>query len=126
VQGKCLFNLTKPFLLCNPMNKTAVQPPRLTSAVIDESTALTTKSLLCYKVKTAKKFADADAADLALQTVGAEISPKQAKHIKHAVKDGNEVHTTPGNQFPGPVRVNTASREMVCVPTDIADINEVP
>jgi len=35
VQGKCLFTLTKAFLLCNPMHKSAVVAPRLTSAVID-------------------------------------------------------------------------------------------
>jgi hypothetical protein len=38
------------------------------------------------------------------------------------VKNGNPVHTAPGNQFPRPVLVDTSGSELVCIPTNVTSI----
>ena len=122
VAGMCLFDLGKPKELCNPMNKSAVQPPRATNAVIDGSTAHATQSLLCYGAKLAGDFTSSNAASLAGASVGDAVDPKQSKHAAHSVKDGNPVYTTPGNQFPNPTLLNTKKQEMVCIPTEVLGV----
>jgi hypothetical protein len=123
--GKCLFDLKKVKELCNPMDKSAVQPPRETSASITPSTATTTRSLLCYQAKLAAKFTNSNAASLANAVVGAKIEPGQSKHTKRGVKTGNPVHTAPGNLFPNPVLVDTSNHELVCIPTDVTSVAPV-
>jgi len=126
VQGMCLLNLLKPFLLCDPMSKSAVQPPRSTSAIINGSTAVTTKSLLCYRVGTATAFRSSATAALAGVSVGTKIKPAQAPIVKRRVASGSGVYTGPGNLFPGPAQVNETRREMVCIPTDVNGATPAP
>lgn len=126
VSGSCLFDLTKPVELCNPADKTAVEPPRTTVAVIQESSAARDESLLCYKVKRAKKLKDPAAATLVGGSVGDKLAPKQAKHAKRTVKAANPVYVTAGNQFPAPVAVDTRGDEMACVPTSVLGVAALP
>lgn len=126
VEGACLFNLKKAVELCNPIDKSAVVPPRETSAVIDGSVAATTQSLLCYRVSLATKFTYGPAAALADTTVGTVLDPKQTKHVKRGQKTGNPVHTTAGNQFPGPVEVDTSKQYVACLPTDVTGFSPAP
>ena len=126
VAGMCLFDLKQPKELCNPMNKSAVELPRETTAVIDGSTASATQSLLCYGVKLAGDFTSTSTATLAGVSVGDSVDPKQSKHAAHTVKDGNPVYTTPGNQFPNPTVLNTKKQEMICVPTDVLGVTPAP
>jgi hypothetical protein len=123
--GKCLFDLTKVKQLCNPINKTAVVPPRETSATITPSLATVPRSLLCYQAKLAGKFISTAAAALADAAVGDAIAPGQAKHTKRGVKTGNPVHTVPGNQFTAPVLVDTSNHELVCIPTSVTSVAPV-
>ena len=126
VAGMCLFDLKNPKELCNPMNKSAVELPRETTAVIDGSTAGATQSLLCYGLKLAGAFSSTSAATLAGASVGASVDPKQSKHAAHTVKSGNPVYTTPGNQFPNPTVLDTKKQEMVCIPTDVLGVAPAP
>jgi hypothetical protein len=126
VEGACLLDLKKPVELCNPVDKTAVVPPRVTAAVIDGSMAGSTKSLLCYKVGLATKFKYGPAATLGSSTLGAAIDPKQAKHVKRGLATGNPVRTTAGNQFPWPTMLNTSKHNLACIPTDIIGVTVAP
>lgn len=124
--GKCLFDLKKVKELCNPMDKTAVEAPRQTSATITASNATTPRSLLCYQPKLARKFNDAFIASALGVAVGDKLEPGQAKHFKRGVKTGNPVHTAPGNLFPKPLLVDTNKQELVCVPTDVTGVTFAP
>jgi hypothetical protein len=126
VAGACMFDLKKVKELCNPMNKRAVEPPRTTTAVIEESTAASTTSLLCYQVKLGSRFRGGDAAALAQAAIGDKLDPKQAKHMKRRVKDGNPLRTAPGNSVPAPSLVDTKKQEMVCVPTEVVAVSVLP
>ena len=126
VQNRCLFDLKKVKELCNPMDKNSVLPPRETLAFISGSNATTTTSLLCYQAKRASKFTNSDAATLVGVTVGSKIDPKQSKHLKRRVKDGNPVYTAPGNLFPRPNLLDTNKEELACIPTDVLGVSLVP
>ena len=121
----CLFDLKKMKELCNPIDTTSVVAPRETSAVIAESMASSTQSLLCYQPGLASKIKNATTAGLAsvpLQpavNVGDAIV-KQSKHQKR--RGGGPVYTTPGNLFPAPLVVDTNKQEMVCIPTDVVSV----
>jgi hypothetical protein len=103
-----------------------VVPPRETSAAIDESTALTDVSLLCYKIKLATKITSTDVAMLSGLAVGSRLDPKQAKHVKRGVKNFNPVRVAAGNQFPAPAQVNTMGQAMACVPTQLLAVTQTP
>ena len=127
-EGMCLFDLRKPRELCNPVDKSAVVAPREGHdvAVISGSTATTSASLLCYQAKLASKFANATVAALGGAAVGDKLVPKQAKHLKRRVKDGNPIYIAPGNLFPVPTIVDTSGQAMVCVPTDVISVTALP
>jgi hypothetical protein len=121
VAGKCLFDLKKVKEICDPVDKTAVVPPRLTSATITGSIAtVRTQALLCYQAKLATKIRSTDAGALGGLPVGAAI--KQSKHVPRRLKDGTQVNTFPGNQFPRPLGLDTKKVELVCVPSDVLSI----
>jgi len=128
VEGKCLFDLGKPIELCNPVDKTAVVPPRATTATIDGSTAQTDVSLLCYKLKLASKISSADVATLSGRSIGSKLDPKQAKHVKRGVKTNDPVRVIAGagNWLPAPARIDTKGQAMVCVPTDVLGVAPTP
>jgi hypothetical protein len=126
VEGKCLFDLGKPIELCNPADKTEVVLPRETIATIDESTAQTQLSLLCYKIKLSTKITSTDVASLSGLAVGSKLDPKQAKHVKRGVKTNDPVRIAAGNQFPAPAQVNTKGQAMACVPTDVLGVAAAP
>jgi len=126
VQGRCLYNLNRPIELCNPAIKSAVEPPRFTSAVIDGSAPSAGESLLCYKVTLATKITNADAAILAGASVGSAISPKQSNHVKRTLADSTQIYLAPGNLFPAPQQVDTGKAEMVCVRTTITAVAPLP
>ena len=119
VPGTCLVDLKWRLELCNPIDKTAVEPPRTTSAVIDESTARTTSSLLCYRARLASRVRSATAATLAGIPEGERLRPRQSRHQRRKVSTGSALHVTPGNRFPNPRLVETRRFESVCLPTDV-------
>jgi hypothetical protein len=117
VAGKCLLDLKKVKALCNPIEKGDVGgvPPRFTIAPPGSASApTTTDSLLCYQAKLASKVLSASAA--ALGNVALNTALKQSKHVKRSP------HTTPGNQLPAPLQMDTKGTEMVCVPTLITGV----
>jgi hypothetical protein len=122
VQGACLVDFKKPVELCNPAAKSAVEPPRATNATIDGSTPAVAHSLLCYQAKTATRVTNADAAALASRAVGTVLA--QRTHVPRKLKNGTEVSTAPGNQFPRPVAMDTIKLERVCLPTDVLGVAE--
>ena len=122
VEGHCLFDLKKPAELCNPADKTAVVPPRQTSATIDGSTATEPRSLLCYRIRLASRFRDPTAAAQAGALVDDPISPSQARHVRRRIRDANQLYSTPGNLFPNPVQLETAKQSVLCVPTDVLGV----
>lgn len=124
--GMCLFDFKRVVELCNPIDKSAVEAPRETEAVISESLAVRSTSLLCYQPVLAGSIADPAAAGLIAATVGDKVAPKQSKHAKRRVKDGNPVYTAPGNLFPAPSVVDTIKQELVCLPTEVAFVAAVP
>ena len=119
VAGMCLFDIKKPTELCNPTNKSETVAPRETTATIDASTATATQSLLCYQAKLASKVRSTTAASLAGLIVDDKVDPKQAKHFKRKAKDDTQIYTTPGNQFPNPLEMDTAKTDVLCIPTDV-------
>ena len=118
VEGTCLLDLKPPRLFCSPAAKSAVEPPRVTTAVVDESLpSNVSQSLLCYGAKVASKVRSQDAAALS----GAALDEKvvQAKHVQRSQKAGTAVQIEPSNGFPSPVAVDTKALELVCLPTDV-------
>jgi hypothetical protein len=59
-------------------------------------------------------------------TVGDKVEPKQSKHLRRRVKDGNPLYTAPGNLFPAPLVADSIKQELVCVPTDVVGVAAVP
>jgi endoglucanase len=119
-EGRCLVDLSKAAELCNPVAKSAVEPPRLTSAVIDESTPTSSASLLCMKAKLARKVAGSAAGLLTGLAEGASVS--QTKHVARRTSNGNPVATAPGNQFPNPVALDTSKRAAVCISSEVLSV----
>jgi hypothetical protein len=126
VEGKCLFDLKKPREICNPVIKSAVDPPRTTDAIITGSTPSRTDSLVCYQMGLASKFNSLDAAALVGAPVGSSIIPKQVKHLKRQLKAGTQLYTTPGNGFPKPTQVDTSKGEMACIPSSVVSVVPLP
>jgi hypothetical protein len=124
VAGTCLFDLKQPKEICSPAIKSAVLPPRHTAATIDESTPTGPRSLLCYQAGIASALRNPDAASLAGGTVGDKLV--QRKHVPRTLKAGTAIATAPGNQFPRPVSVDTKKVELLCLPTDVVSIHELP
>lgn len=105
-------------MLCSPVAKSAVEPPRVTTAVLDESfPSNETETLLCYGAKVASKVRSVDAAALAGLVVDEKVA--QAKHVARSEKAGTAVQTAPSNGFPSPTVVDTKAVELVCLPTDV-------
>jgi hypothetical protein len=128
VEGACLFDLKKPVELCSPVGKSEPASPRMSAAIgiIDESTAGSTKSLLCYKLGLSTKYKYAPAAILAGGTLGVALDPKQSKHVKRGLATADEVHTAAGNNFPWPIRLNTSKQSVACVPTEVVGVSVAP
>jgi hypothetical protein len=127
VAGTCLFNLRKVVALCNPVIKSDVggAPPRVTVAPPgSSSTPTSTESLLCYQAKLSSRVLSASAAALGNVSVGTLL--KQRKHVKRALAFGTGPHTTPGNQFPAPLQVDTKKTEFACVPTFVTSVIDKP
>jgi hypothetical protein len=123
VAGTCLFNLKKVKALCNPVVKDDVGgvPPRTTVAPPGStSTPTSIESLLCYQVKLSSRVLGAAAATLGNVSVGTTL--RQSKHVKRALAAGTGPHTTPGNQLPAPLQVDTTKTEFVCVPTFVTSV----
>lgn len=124
VEAKCLYDLKKVREICSPVDKTAVQPTRFTTATIDDSIATVRgQSLLCYQAKLTKKLVSTDAATLGGLLVGDKI--KQRKHVQRRLKNGTQVNVFPGNQFPRPVSVDTKKTELVCIPTEVLSVSDL-
>ncbi len=124
-EGRCLFDIKKIRHLCNPVQTSEVMPTRESSATISPSIPTTTKSLLCYQPGLGSKFKDTAAASTAMANVGDSVDPKQRKHLKRRIADGNPLFTTPGSLFPAPDVVDTSKQELVCVPTEVVGISAV-
>ena len=126
VQGRCLYDMRKPLQLCNPVDMTAVEPPRETSAIIDTSTAEDVRSLLCYKIRLASRAMSANAVAQAGMWFGERISPRQSKHRRRRSAEGTQLYLTPGDQFPAPAEADTVKAQTVCLPTDVLSVAEYP
>src|SRR5262249_26620390 len=120
-EGRCLLELGSTVELCNPAVKSAVEPPRQTSATISGSAPSSATSLLCFKAKLARK-AGSGAAALAGLAPGQSISPAQRKHVPRRARDGDPVGTGPGNSFPAPLFVDTARLDAACVPSNLVAV----
>ena len=127
VEGKCLYNLKKVKSFCNAVSKEDVggTPPRETIAPPGSvSTPTTCQSLLCYQAKLSSKVLSDPAAGLANVVVGSSL--RQSKHAKRSLSAGNAPHTTPGNNVPAPVQMDTKKTEFVCVPTTVNNVISPP
>ena len=124
VEGACLVDMKKPSLLCMPASKSAVEPPRLTSAVIDTSDASNAEeALLCYGVKLARKVRNAETAVLGELAVDERL--EKFTHQARTAKEGTAVRTTPSNGFPAPAAIDTKTLDSLCLPTDILSVSIV-
>lgn len=121
VEGRCLVDLKQPKQICAPAAKSAVLPPRTTSAVIAGSTpAIGDRALVCYAAKLARTVANPAAAALSGLPVGSPV--EQRAHVKRRARDGTQVATQPGNLFPRPVAVDTDALELLCLPSTVASV----
>lgn len=116
-EGRCLLELSKAAELCNPVAKSEVEAPRVTSAVIDGSTPATDKSLLCFKAKVARKVGSGGAGLLAGLVEGATIDPAQTR-----TGTGDPVVVAPGNQFPNPVALKAYKLATVCLSSQVLSV----
>ncbi|HYC54913.1 MAG TPA: glycoside hydrolase family 9 protein [Candidatus Binatia bacterium] len=121
-EGRCLLDAVIPAEICNPVAKSEVEPPRTTSAVIDESVPSTDNSLLCFKAKVARKVKGGGAGLLTGLAAGSSISPAQVKHAARRTSEGTGVALAPGNQFPAPVLADTVKMDLLCVPSQIVSV----
>lgn len=121
VEGMCLFDVRKPAELCNPAGTDNVEPTRTTTAAIDPATAATAQSLLCYRIKPAKKVLAADVATILGLQVGDKLA-KPKKVPKRGIKTGDALLVSPGNAFPAPSLLDTKSQQSVCVPTTVLSV----
>lgn len=123
VEGKCLFDLRKIEEVCSPVNTLATEPPRDTTAAGFVPTgAATTTALACYDSRLAKRVDDVTLADLVDASPGSLIDPRQAKHTRRRVRDGNPLQTSPGNGFPVPTLSDSNKVEQVCLPTTVLEV----
>jgi len=123
VEGRCLIDLKAPKQLCSPAAKSAVQPPRVTSAVVaGSSPGIGDRVLVCYQATLAKKLRDAAAATLVGVPVGSTVT--QRDHEKRRLRDGTQVGVAPGNGFPRPIAIDTDKLELLCLPSAVAAIAE--
>ena len=116
VEGTCLFDLKKPTEICTPVDKTAIDPPRFTAAVISESTATISQALVCYQAKPSSKLRSADAGAL----IG---NPPIGTKIRQNKVPKRVVTTAPGNLFPEPDEVLAGQAKFLCVPSDVLAIS---
>ncbi len=122
-EGRCLVDVSKPRLLCNPVAKAAVEPPRTTSATVTGSTpAPEAPSLLCLAGKLARKVGTGAAGLLTGLAAGSPIQPAQSKHDAHRTNDADPVITAPGNLFPAPRALDTVKMEAVCLPSEVVAV----
>ena len=120
---KCLFDLRKVRELCTPVDVTATEPPRDTEATtFVPSSAATGRALLCYDAKLARRIDGEAAAGLVGAETGDRIDPRQRRHERRRVRDGNPLQTAPGNGMPVPELVDTNKVERVCLPTDVVAV----
>lgn len=123
VEGRCLIDLKAPKQLCSPAAKSAVQPPRSTSAVVDGSTpAIGDRVLVCYQSTPAKQLRDPAAAGLVGLPAGSTVD--QRAHEKRRRRDGTEVGVAPGNGFPSPIAIDTEKLELLCLPSTVSAVAE--
>jgi hypothetical protein len=123
VEGACLYDLRRPRELCNPVDTRAVEPPRATTAELDESTAtIRDLSLLCYQAALATRVRSAAAATLGGGEVGDKLG--QRPHVPRRLRDGTQINVHPGNRFPRPLAVDTAKAELVCLPARVLAVSE--
>jgi hypothetical protein len=122
VEGMCLFDVRKPAELCNPVDTENVEPNRTTTAAIDPSTAATAQSLLCYRIKPAKKVLAADVATILGLQVGDKLA-KPKKVPKRGIKTGDALLVSPGNAFPAPSLLDTKGQQSVCIPTTVLSVD---
>lgn len=123
--GACLVDLRKVVELCNPMTKTAVEPPRETVATgITESIAPAgSSSLLCYQSRLSTRFRSEAAANRVGRRPGDRIAPPQDRSSARRVRTGNALFVAPGNGFPAPTILETKSRQLTCLPTEILSVS---
>lgn len=122
VEGMCLFDVRAPAELCNPAHTSNVQPDRTTTAATVESEAQTLQSLLCYRIKPAKKVLNASVATILSLQVRDKLA-KPAKVPKRGIKTSNAIHVTPGNDIPAPSLVDTNKQQSVCIPTSVLGVH---
>lgn len=123
VEGRCLLDLKAPKQLCSPAAKSAVRPPRATSAVVDGSTpSIGDRVLVCYQAALAKKLRDPAAAALSGLPIGTVAAPRG--HAKRRLADGTQIGVAPGNGFPRPVAVDTEKAELLCLPSTVSAVEE--
>jgi hypothetical protein len=123
VEGRCLIDLKAPKQLCSPAAKSVVQPPRVTSAVVDGSTpAIGDRVIVCYQGTLAKKLRDPAAAALVGLPTGSTVA--QRAHEKRRLADGTQIGVGPGNGFPRPIAIDTDKLEMLCLPSTVSAIAE--
>lgn len=121
VEGMCLFDVRAPAELCNPAHTSNVQPHRTTTAAIVESEAQTAQSLLCYRIKPAKKVLNASVATILSLQVRDKLA-KPAKVPKRGIKTSNAIHVTPGNDIPAPSLFDTNKQQSICIPTSVLGV----
>jgi hypothetical protein len=121
-EGRCLDQLGKPVLLCNPVTVSPVDAPRESSAVIFESVPSGIDSLLCYRSKRAKKFTTAATAAVVGAEVGDKIVPKQNKHAPRTVKGETPFNPALPAGFVAPELLDTKAGSMFCLPTDVVAV----
>ncbi|MCG8325020.1 MAG: hypothetical protein MI673_05845, partial [Thiotrichales bacterium] len=116
VAGTCLFDVKKPVEICAPADKTPVDPPRVTAAVISGSTASVSEALVCYQAKVSSKLRSADAAAL----IG---DPPLGTSLRQNKVRKRIVTTAPGNLFPEPDEVLAGKAAVLCVPSSVLTIS---
>ena len=126
VEGRCLYDIRKPSQLCNPVDMSAVEPPRETSATMDASEAADVPSLLCYTAKLAARAMSSAAVSQAGMQFGERISPRQSKHQKRRSAEGTQLRLAPGSQFPAPAEADSVTARTICLPTDVLSVAEYP
>lgn len=127
VEGKCLFDLRKVDILCSPVGVEPVVPPRRTEAESVASLAANTDTtLLCYAARVATRVVDPDVAVLLGVEVGSSLSPRQAKHQRRRLRDGNPLLLAPGGGFPLPGVAESSKVEQVCLPTTVLGVAPSP
>ncbi len=126
VEGTCLYDLRAPIELCNPVSTSPVEGGRATSAIIADSTPSMTDSYVCYPAKAATKVKSATASGLLTLPAGHTLAPKQLTHVARTLSTGTQVFTAPGNLFTAPTQVDSATTEMVCVPSSVTAVAPLP